>query len=146
MIMMKKLIAALMALTLAAAVLCGCGKSEKSSEKTADVSESWVCTKFPEGNTFSSAAINFEGDTFKVILKTEQVTSIMEGSFKDIGSGDRVLYVKKQKQIKNSTNSTIFEKDVETSLSEKRPLYTKVSEDGKLTLNDNGKQIVFERE
>ena len=143
--MMKKLIAALLALTLAAAVLCGCGKSEKSSEKTADVSESWVCTKFPEGNTFSSAAINFEGDSFKVILKTEQVTSIMEGSFKDIGSGDRVLYVKKQKQIKNSTNSVTYEKEVETSMSEAYPLYTKLTDDGKLTLNDNNKIMEFER-
>ena len=57
----------------------------------------------------------------------------------------KARYVKKQKQIKNSTNSVTYEKEVEISMSEAYPLYTKLTDDGKLTLNDNNKIMEFER-
>ena len=143
---MKKAICVLFALLFAAAVFCACGEKDESGKTSSGGKESWVGVEFPKGTSFSSAKLQFNESNFTLTLNTEQITSTIEGHCKDIGNGEKALYADKQKQIKNSTNSTIFEKDVETSLSEKRPLYTKVSEDGKLTLNDNGKQIVFERE
>lgn len=142
---MKKAICVLFALLFAAAVFCACGEKDESGKTSSGGKESWVGVEFPKGTSFSSAKLQFNESNFTLTLKTEQITSTIEGHCKDIGNGEKALYADKQKQIKNSTNSVTYEKEVETSMSEAYPLYTKLTDDGKLTLNDNNKIMEFER-
>ena len=143
---MKRVFCALLALTLAAAVLCACGgKSSKTDNPTA-LEGKWRCTEIPSSlSDFDSLLLEFDGSSFTYTMKSKETSNVRKGHCKETGEKQLVLYVDKYMQTETVSGKVLHERAVEGSESENQPVYAKADSDKKLTLSANGMNLSFEK-
>ena len=144
MIKMKKAVSIVLILALVALAMCACGKESGSANKC---NGTWNCKEIPKviENSFHKVTLEIGDGKFTYTLTGEKTSTVTEGHVKETGDESMVLYLDKQKQLNNADNKVIQEKDVETSVSEAQPIYTKYESDGTMTVTGNKQEMVFER-
>ena len=145
---MKKAVSIVLILACIALMMCACKNSNSSTSSSANnCNGTWVCKEIPKVLEKSFSKVTFEiGDgKFTYTLTGDKTSTVTEGHVKETGNDSMVLYMDKQKQVNNADNKVIQEKDVETSISESQPIYTKYEKDGTMTVTGNKQKMVFER-
>lgn len=132
---MKKAIAVVMLILVAALTLGACGGKSASGKSGTAYEGKWKCEEIPSGVSFKSVKLELADGKFTYTLDNTTNKTVTEGYYKGTGNTSFVLYA--EKQIGYKGNSAVHEKTLESSESIKQAVYGKVEDNGKTLVLQN---------
>ena len=144
---MKKAVSIILALTLALFALCACGKSESAGRSSATALEgTWKVKELPDSmKNYTSVTMNIGAGKFTYWLADKKTTKITEGRYRATGDKSMIMYPETLSEINNSTKTTINERKLESSDSEKQQGNAALQDDGTLRMGIGSFYLNFVR-